>query len=106
MLDVSMSDHTLAVWGAVTGTVGRLGGGIALFNQLRERPRLRLLVYTQMRGAERELVMTVVNHGRRPAVICRLGLRGAFTACGSSGSDGGGLPASPVLTRSCASNST
>ena len=50
------------------------GGAVALLNVFRERPRLRLLVYTQMLGQERELVVTVVNHGRRPAVILEAGI--------------------------------
>jgi hypothetical protein len=74
MLDVSVSDHTLALWGAITGTVGSIGGGVALFNLLRERPRLELLLYTQMLGSKRELVMTAVNHGRRPAIILSAGI--------------------------------
>ena len=42
--------ETLAAWGAITGTIGCLSGGIALYNLLRERPRLRVLTERHMRG--------------------------------------------------------
>jgi len=66
VLDLSLTDVT-AAWGAITGSVW-------LFDRLRDRPRLELLSYNQIRGHDREIVMTVVNKGRRPAVVMNAGL--------------------------------
>jgi hypothetical protein len=74
MPDVSLSVETLAIWGALFGTIGSLSGAIALVNFLRDRPHLRLLTMVQMLGHDREFVMTVVNEGRRPAVLLEAGL--------------------------------
>jgi hypothetical protein len=66
MPEVTLTD-ALAVWGGITGSV-------ALFNTLRERPRLVLFTNLNYFGSERELECTTINEGRRPAVIIDAGI--------------------------------
>jgi hypothetical protein len=73
------STHALALWGAVTGTIGCLGGLVALLNFLRDRPGLRVTAHQVYRGIiddreHRELVFEVVNNGRRPISITQGGI--------------------------------
>jgi hypothetical protein len=57
----------LALWGAVTGTVGTI---VALLNFLRDRPNLHLGLTTRMeRGYTPEIIAEVKNRGRQPTTI-------------------------------------
>jgi hypothetical protein len=59
--------EVLAVWGAVTGT---LGATIGLFTFLRDRPKLEVLA----EELTDEVSLQVVNNGRRPVAVIGLGV--------------------------------
>jgi hypothetical protein len=63
--DLTLTD-ALAIWGAITGSVGATTGTVALVDRLRERPSLVLMSNVTIFGHEHELELTAINRAGGP----------------------------------------
>ena len=72
LLEYLFKAEPLALYGALTGTIGLLFGSIAAFNALYDRPWLRLKAYLQVvkfqKVEGRRVEVALFNSGRRKAV--------------------------------------
>lgn len=69
--------ETLAIWGAVTGTVGTLSVVVAVLTYLRDRPKVEVVAQARERGehnfCEAYIQMRATNHGRQPVTLVEAG---------------------------------
>ena len=78
-MPTTQTTETLAIWGAVTGTIGGLGGLAALVNLLRDRQKVAVTCVPVDYFEDDEstcmlLEFTVVNVGRRPVTVMSAGV--------------------------------
>jgi hypothetical protein len=69
--------QTLAIWGAVTGTIGTLSAVVAVLTYRRDRPKVEVVARAREHGeqnfVEAYIDMRATNHGRQPVTLVEAG---------------------------------